>query len=457
VEDSEIYGLAEYCLKFIEKEDSEVKCAEIYFEKSNYINIEIEENSIKNSETGEDIGASIRVMNKNGSLGFVYTNILDKSTIEKLGLLAIKMMKVGTPDPDFNNIPRPYKNYPKIKNLYDRDLKYLQIEDSVKYVNDLINVCEGDENVISQSGNFASGYSKIYILNSNGLSVTRKETSCLVSSNVIVQDKVSKDTSSGYERQIERNLSKLDTINVAENALKDAKQNLNRKKIQNMKVPVILTPKGTISLILRPIAAAINAETFQYKRSFLLDKLGEKIGSNYLNIEDDGLVDGAAGSQIFDDEGVPCRNKKVIDNGMFLNSGLLHNSYTAGKEGVESTGNAARNSYISIPSIGITNFIMKSGNIPLNEIIGDIKRGILLNYTGDSPNISTGDFSGLILHGNLIINGEIKDPLNETMLGINLLELFKNIDAVSKEYNVYGAFQAPYVRIKSVNIIGGKN
>ncbi|MFW9826982.1 MAG: TldD/PmbA family protein [Candidatus Thorarchaeota archaeon] len=457
MEDSEIYVLAEHCLKFIEKEDSEVKCAEIYFEKSNYINIEIEENSIKNSETGEDIGASIRVMNKNGSLGFVYTNILDKSTIEKLSLLAIKMMKVGTPDPDFNNIPRPYKNYPKINNLYDRDLKYLEIEDSIKYVNDLINVCEKDESVISQSGNFASGYSKIYILNSNGLNVSRKETSCLVSSNVIVKDKISKDTSSGYERQVERNLSKLDTINVAKKALKDAKQNLNRKKIQNMKVPVILTPKGTISLILRPIAAAINAETFQYKRSFLVDKLGEKIGSNYLNIEDNGIIDGAAGSQIFDDEGVPCRNKKIIDNGMFQNNGLLHNSYTAGKEGVDSTGNATRNSYISIPSIGITNFIMQSGNTPLKEIICDIKRGILLNYTGDSPNISTGDFSGLILHGNLIINGEIKDPLNETMLGINLFELFKNIDAVSKEYGVYGAFQAPYVRIKSVNIIGGKN
>ncbi|GAG29598.1 unnamed protein product, partial [marine sediment metagenome] len=55
------------------------------------------------------------------------------------------------------------------------------------------------------------------------------------------------------------------------------------------------------------------------------------------------------------------------------------------------------------------------------------------------------------------INGEIKEPLNETMIGINLMDLFKNIDAISKEYKIYGAFQAPYVRVKDVQIIGGEN
>ena len=90
----------------------------------------------------------------------------------------------------------------------------------------------------------------------------------------------------------------------------------------------------------------------------------------------------------------------------------MHNSYTAGKEGIESTGNASRYSYSSIPSIGVTNFIMESGDMNMKEMIEDIKKGILFDYTGDGPNISTGDFSGLILHGNLILNGEIKEPLN---------------------------------------------
>ncbi|MFW9999026.1 MAG: TldD/PmbA family protein [Candidatus Hermodarchaeota archaeon] len=457
MDELDIHTLADYCLKLVDRNNSDIKCTDIYFEKTKYINIEIEENSIKNSEIGEDNGVSVRVIHKNGSLGFAYTNKLDNVTINTICKNAIKMMKVGTPDPDFKNLPPSFKNYPIVKDLYDRNLKNLQLEDSLNYVNDLINVCEDDEMAISQSGNFASGYSRIYIFNSNGLNVTRKDTSCLISSNIIVKDKVSKETSSGYESQIERNLNKLNAINVAQLALEDAKQNLNRKKIKNMKVPVILTPKGTISLILRPIAAAINAETFQYKRSFLVDRRGERIGSNYLNIEDNGLIDGAAGSKIFDDEGVPCKNKKILKNGIFLKTGLLHNSYTAGKEGCENTGNATRSSYNSIPSIGITNFIMKPGDMPLEQMFKDIKEGIVLDYTGDSPNISTGDFSGLILHGNLIKNGEIKESLNETMIGINLMDLYQKIDVVSKEFRVYGAFRAPYVRLKSVNIIGGAN
>ena len=96
---------------------------------------------------------------------------------------------------------------------------------------------------------------------------------------------------------------------------------------------------------------------------------------------------------------------------------------------------------------------MNSGNYSLEEI-KNVKNGIILDYTGDSPNIATGDFSGLILQGNIIRNGEIKEPLNETMFGINLLDLFKNIDAISKEIKIYGSYQAPYVRIKDVQIIG---
>ncbi|MBA7654099.1 Metalloprotease PmbA [subsurface metagenome] len=457
MDNSNIHSLAEYCLNLIEHKNSEIKCTDIFFEKSKYINIEIEENSIKNNEVGEDNGVSIRVINKKGSLGFAYANKLDRFTIERLCKIAIKMMKVATPDPDFKDLPGSFNNYPIVNGLFDKNLKNLEIEDSIKYVNDLIKVCEDDEIAISQSGNFASGYSKTYIFNSNGLCVSRKDTSCLISSNIIVKDKLSKETSSGYERQVERSLKNIDAITIANLALEDAKRNLNRKKIRNMKVPVLLTPKGTISLILRPIATAVNAETFQYERSFLVGKRGQNIGSEFLNIKDNGLIDGAAGSQIFDDEGVPCKNKKIIEEGNFLKTGLLHNSYTAGKDGVESTGNAARSSYVSIPSIGITNFIMKPGDISFEEIMKDIKEGIVLDYTGDSPNISTGDFSGLILHGNLIRNGEIKEPLNETMIGINLLDLFQKINAVSKEYRVYGAFQAPYVKLKSVNIIGGAN
>ena len=454
---SDIYSLANHGLRLLEQNSHDLKCAEIFFEKNSYISIEIEENSVKNSETGEDNGVSIRVINNQGALGFAFSNKLERKTVDILCKTALKMMNVGTPDPDFHDLPSSFQNYPLVNGLYDKNLKTLQLEDSLDYINTLIEVCDNDELAISQSGSFISNYSKTNIFNTNGLEVSGKETNCSLSSHIIVEDKTNKETSFGYEWQSERSIKALNALKVANTALLEAKRNLNRKKISNMKVPLILSPKGAIQLILRPLASAINGESFQYKRNFLVDKRDEQIGSKLLNIEDNGLIDGAVGSAIFDGEGVPCKNKKIIEKGKFLKTGLLHNSYTAGKEGIESTGNAARSSYSSIPSIGSTNLIMRNGDTPLKEMIEDIKEGILFDYTGDNPNISTGDFSGLILHGNLILHGEIKEPLNETMVGINLLDLYKNISAISKEFKIYGSLHAPYVRVENVQIIGGLN
>jgi PmbA protein len=452
----DVFSLAKYGLNLSEKKSNNLKCAEIFYGKNEYINIEIEENSVKNSEIGSDHGISIRVIDRRGSLGFAFTNKLDKISIEKITKSSLKMMNAGTTDLDFKDLPRKYNNYPNVKDLFDENLKYLNIEESMHYVKDLIDICKKDDIAISQSASFSSNYIKTYILNSNDLEIAGKETFCNISSEIIVKDKTSKELASGFDYQTERKLKKLKASKVGNSALIKAKRNLNRIKIKTMKAPLILTPRSAINLILKPIADAVNGESYQNKRCFLVGKRGEKIGSVHLNVEDNGLIDGAVGSAAFDGEGVPCKNKKIIESGIFLETGLLHNSYTAGKEDLESTGNASRSSYSSTPGISSTNFIFKPGGYSKEDIIKDVKKGIILDYTGDRPNITTGDFSALILHGNLIESGEIKDPLNETMVGINLLDLFKRIDAVSKEFEVYGSFQAPYIKIKEANIIGAQ-
>jgi PmbA protein len=453
----DIYGLADFGLKYASRSSRDLRGIEIYFSLNKDIDVEIEENSIKNNEIGYDNGFSVRIVDNRGALGFSFANRINKKKICTTVDNALKMMKSGTRDPDFKSIPPSFNKYPNVKGLYDKNIKNLSIEETTNYIDDIITVCENDEMAISQSGSFSASISKTYIFNSNGLEAYSKESLCSISSHMIVRDKVTHDNSFGFEYQVKRELKDIDSLNVAQTALKRAKLNLNRKKIEKMKVPIILSPQGTNSLILKPLAAALNAETYQYNRSFLLGLRGEIIGTNNLNIEDNALYNGAVGSSIFDAEGTPCQNKKIITKGLFHKDGLLHNHYTAGKEGIASTGNAARSSYASTPKIGISNFILKSGSINTNELFEGIKKGILLNHTGDRPNLTTGDFSGLILQGNLIINGEIKEPLNETMLAVNLLDLFKNIDAVSKEYKIYGSFQAPYVKIRDIQIIGSVN
>ncbi len=452
----DIYSLANKGIKYAMRTNSNLKGIEIYFSLNKDMNVKIEENSIKNNEMGYDNGFCVRTLDSRGALGFSFANRIGEKKLLNVINNALKMMKSGTPDPDFIELPPAFNNYPNVKSLYDEAINNLSIEESASYI-DIIKVCDNDDMAISQSGNFSANIAHTYIFNSNGIEVYSKDTICSISSHMIVKDKITNDTSFGFEYHITRHLDQIDANNIANIALKKAKLNLNRKKIKKMNVPLILSPQGTISLILKPLAAAINAESYQYNRSFLLGLQGKIIGSEHLNVEDNALYDGSVGSSSFDGEGVPCQNKKIITKGFFHENGLLHNYYTATKEGVKSTGNAARSSYTSVPKIGISNFKLKSGNLSKNDLFDGIKYGILLNYTGDQPNLTTGDFSGLILQGNIIENGEIKEPLNETMLTINLLDLYKKIEAVSKDSMIYGSLQAPYVKFNEVQIVGSVN
>jgi len=446
--------LAEKAFNFARSFSSDFECLEIYFSKNDYLSLKIEENTLKHVERGKDEGFSIRSVSKNGSMGFAFSNQVDEKHLKETLKTAIKMMKNGTSDPEFRSFPPKFHSYPRVKKIYDKQVENLQVEDLQEYLSEMINRCKEEPLAISHNGVISVDNEETQIYNSNGLGISGKETFCSVYSSVIFKDKVSGISSSGFEYQLKRFLKDLKPKYIVELASNNAKMFLYRRKIKSMRCSLVLTPLGTKELILKPIASAINAESFQYNRTFLVGKRGKEIGPSCLNIIDDALIDGAIGSSNFDDEGVPCKTKDIFLNGIFLNSGLLHNWYTANKENIESTGNAYRSSYSSKPSIDITNLILKPGDVSKDELISTVKKGVLLNYTNDKPNISTGDFSGLVLQGNLIENGKISTALNETMVGINILDLLKNIQQVSREFKIYGSYRAPWVKVKDVQIIG---
>ena len=64
--DVDIYQLATHGFNTLNKYESTLKCAEFFFGLNQYLTIEIEENSIKNSEIGSDEGVSIRAIGRNG-------------------------------------------------------------------------------------------------------------------------------------------------------------------------------------------------------------------------------------------------------------------------------------------------------------------------------------------------------------------------------------------------------
>jgi len=159
----------------------------------------------------------------------------------------------------------------------------------------------------------------------------------------------------------------------------------------------------------------------------------------------------------FDGEGYPSSTKNIMEGGILRT--YLHGSYTANKAGVEDTGNAARGSYDTLPYISNFNLILapdESIIVPREELFKGIEYGIYFDQTYDSPNMATGDFSGMIAAGFLIENGVISSPIQQATFGTNLLDVLFAIESFDdKPEDHFGAI-SPSVRLKGLHVSGNE-
>ena len=69
---------------------------------------------------------------------------------------------------------------------------------------------------------------------------------------------------------------------------------------------------------------------------------------------------------------------------------FLYDTYTARKDKTLSTGNAVRASYMSMPSVGISNFYIEPSNKSFKEILKSIDEGfyiidVIVLHSGANP------------------------------------------------------------------------
>jgi PmbA protein len=95
-----------------------------------------------------------------------------------------------------------------------------------------------------------------------------------------------------------------------------------------------------------------------------------------LTLTDDGTIDRRSASSPFDGEGVPTKKRVLIENGVL--KGFIYNTQVAKRAGVESTGNASRGGYSSLPGIGTHNLYLAPGSHTQEQIIAATSRGLLL-------------------------------------------------------------------------------
>lgn len=237
---------------------------------------------------------------------------------------------------------------------------------------------------------------------------------------------------------------------VGQKAAERTLRRLGARRVKTQEAPVVFDPDMAASL-LRHLATAVTGPALYRKTSFLLDKLGEKIAASGVWIEDDARIPSALGSKPFDGEGLPTRRTPIVEDGV-LTSYLL-DTYSARKLGMRSTGSAAR-SFADAPTASPTNFFLKAGPTPPEEIIRSVRSGLYVTeLSGFGVNPVTGDYSrGAV--GLWIDNGELAYPVEEITIAGNLLDMLKSIEAIGSDLELRGPIAAPTVKIARMTIAG---
>ena len=227
------------------------------------------------------------------------------------------------------------------------------------------------------------------------------------------------------------------------------------------RLPVILTPQAAF-LMMMPLLAGVSGDAVWKETSPLASRIGERILSEKLTIHDNPLLAGSTDARAFDDEGVPCAKRVIVENGILkdfifdqrMGTAMDRPSTANGfKRTMFGSGNeTAINPWFCCPTID-------PGDTAWRDLMKGIKEGLLI--TGGmgfhSGNYPQGQFAVQAV-GFHIVNGSVVGRLDKTMISGNIYADCLMIGAVSSETGPCGGFlplgEAPYILIDSLQVVG---
>ena len=180
---------------------------------------------------------------------------------------------------------------------------------------------------------------------------------------------------------------------------------------------------------------SLEASSVAYNQSQFTGKLGQKIANEKVTAIDDGTIPNAWGSINIDDEGHPAQKNVLIENGI-LKSYMI-DRFNARRMGMESTGNARRQSYSYTPTSRMTNTYIAPGTDKNEDIIASMEYGLYAKEMGGgSVNPVTGEFNFAVNEGYLVRNGKICEPVRGASLVGKGSDVIMNIDMVGTDLDM---------------------
>ena len=380
-------------------------------------------------------------------VGVASTTSFDRESVEATVRRAEDIAKLQPENPGFPGLPGPAE-YGAVDG-YSEETATCSPERRAAGVGEIcrLAVKEG----LVASGSFSTAAHEMMVVNSRGLLAEVRFTRA----NLLTV--VMSGTGSGYAERFSVCVDDIDPRQVAEEAVKGCLADADPGDIEPGEYEAIFEEYAVADMVQMLSYMGFGALAFQEGRSFMSGNIGQKITGTNITIWDDGL-DPAGVPLPFDAEGVPKQRVMLIEGG--IARGVVYDSYTAAREGRQSTGHAVS----PLPSAGpfAINLFMAGGDSSLEEMIAATKRGIYvkrLHYT-NPVHPAKSLLTGMTRDGTFLVeNGRIVRPVKNLRFTESILGALAGAELISKETKLLplyslGGIRAPAVKVSKFTFTG---
>ncbi|NLY51714.1 MAG: TldD/PmbA family protein [Firmicutes bacterium] len=441
----EMQDLARTVLRLAESSRQEV---EVYTIKQRSLRVEVTDGEVETLREASQTGVGIRVIDR-GRLGMAFTTRLDRESLKDAVQLAAANAQSSAAD-EFNRLPDPKPVEPMA--LLDPKLAELPVDVKIDFAKKVESAARGYDPRVTKvrQASYGDGVYEIGIANSRGVDVGYQGGYCATSLMVVAEADGQAET--GWTYDFSRSFEGLDPVRVGREAAARAVEMLGAGSLATCRVPLILAP-DVAAEFLEILGPALTAEAVQKGKSVFAGKLGEVVGSKELTLIDSGLLPQGIATAPVDDEGVPSQDTTVLEQGVLKT--YLYNTYSAAKDGVESTGNGVRPSFRGALTSGTRNFYIPPGKLSQEELMGQVGRGLYVTSVMGmhTANPISGEFS-VGAAGLWIENGRPARPVRGIAIAGNLIDLMKRLVAVGSDLRFYGSVGSPSLVVEGITVSG---
>jgi PmbA protein len=415
--------------------------AEVFRVTSIRTPVHFEANRLKQIQTKESVATALRLV-KNGKIGFAQSsgNIPPADLVN----MALETSQFGYQV----NFAFPSLGSVEKVDVFDPQVENIGIDSMISLGQSVIDaVCANTAGILCE-GSISRGTATFEIAGSGGGHASCKRTNFSIS----IDGMLVRDGDILYVGDIRSSCRPiLDPSPLTEEIIRQLELAKRNAPIKSGAMPVIFTPFGVAGSLLAPLISAFNGKTVLDGASPLKDKKDMVMFDSALSLADDPTIPYQPGSTPFDDEGVPARRNALIDRGRVVQ--FYYDLHTAALAGLSSTGNGSRSG--GMPSPSVHALVIGGGKVSRADMIKDMKEGIIIEQLmgAEQGNILNGDFSGNVLLGYKVDNGEITGRVKDTMVSGNVYQLLKESLVMGSDSRwIAGYVNTPSIRCPSIAV-----